>query len=79
MPYYFLTYKTDRKKEPYNLPDDLRKDLLSVMGLEIYNESIMQPVVIINASEDAITAVRRLELIIKIDDDFECRAFEGYL
>ncbi|MBI2671859.1 hypothetical protein HYX16_02905 [Candidatus Woesearchaeota archaeon] len=79
MSYYFLTYKTDIMGEPYKLPDKLRKDLLAVKGLEIYSEPTVQPVVIINASENAINDIKILELIMKIEDDFDCRAVEGYL
>ena len=77
--YYFLTYKTEQKKEPFILPEELRREILNTEGIRIYHESDTGPCVIVNADEKSIEKIRELESILKIDDDFECRAFEGYL
>lgn len=58
---YFLKYETDRTEEPYTISEEMRKQLVSVKGLEITYEGKYHPVLIVKIPLEKLQEVRSLE------------------
>ena len=62
---YFVRYDS-LSEEQYSLPSDLQKRIEAISGLRIIFESDLQPVLIVEASPEAIDQLELLEKIVSV-------------
>ncbi len=67
---YFIRYKPEEEKEPYHAPEELKRELKS-LGVEIQVEAEFFPDLIARIPDDKLEAVRSLEGVVSIYDDFK--------
>ncbi len=73
---YFVRYESPRDEEPYSLPRELKKKLGGIPDLRILLDSDIMPVLIVEASPEAIAKVESLEGIVHVFGDVSVQLFE---
>ena len=73
---YFVRYESPREEEPYALPKDLKQRLKTIPDLRILLDSEVMPVLIVEASPEAIAKVESLEGIVHVFGDVSVQPFE---
>ncbi len=68
---YFIEYKTDRADGPYELPEELRNELMGIKGLVIEHESSHKPVVIASLPKDELDKVKSLDSVVRVYDNVQ--------
>ena len=67
---YFLKYEAEEAKE-YQVPEELRKSLVSIDGVNILHEANAQPVVILEMPKDKVKEVESLEGVVKLYENLK--------
>ncbi len=73
---YFIEYKTD-KATNYELPENLRSELMRIKGLVIEHESSCKPLVIVTVPKDELDKVRYLDSVVRIYEDIQFSPMNG--
>ena len=63
---YLIRYKTDRTTRPYDLPEELRTELLGIRGVVIEYEFFVLPTIIATIPKDELDRVRSLDSIVMV-------------
>ncbi len=62
---YFVKYKTAQTKEPYDLPESLKK-ALTAEGVKINHQSSFEPVVIVEIPNDKVDKIKSLDDVVGV-------------
>ncbi len=73
---YFVRYRSLQEEEPYSLPQNLKKEFAKIPDLKILLDSDVMPVLVVEASPEAIGRVESLEGIVHVYGDVMLQSFE---